>query len=40
MAVRERDPGTLLMLPLPVWGPALGVAALGYVLRRRPVAAA
>jgi hypothetical protein len=24
----------LLMFPLPVWGPALGIAALGYALRR------
>jgi hypothetical protein len=28
----------LLMFPLPVWGPALGVAALGYALRRRGAA--
>jgi hypothetical protein len=25
----------LLVFPLPVWGPALGAAALGYALRRR-----
>jgi hypothetical protein len=34
MSARDGDPSTLLLLPLPVWGPALGAAALGYALRR------
>ncbi|HZG90738.1 MAG TPA: hypothetical protein VEZ42_11045, partial [Pseudonocardia sp.] len=37
MAVLAVELGELLMLlmfPLPVWGPALGIAALGYALRR------
>jgi hypothetical protein len=35
MGVRIGEPWMLLMFPLPVWAPALGVATLGYVLRRR-----
>ncbi|MCO1654384.1 hypothetical protein [Pseudonocardia humida] len=35
MAVAAGEPWLQLVFPLPVWGPALGAATLGYVLRRR-----
>jgi hypothetical protein len=35
MALRGGDLWGLLVFPFPVWGPALGAAVLGYVLRRR-----
>jgi hypothetical protein len=38
-AFQKGQPVVLLMFPLPVWGPALGLAALGYALRRRSAAA-
>ncbi|OZM78360.1 hypothetical protein [Pseudonocardia sp. MH-G8] len=35
MSVRQGALWGLLVFPFPVWGPALGLAVLGYVLRRR-----
>jgi hypothetical protein len=35
MAIAEGDLLSLVLFPFPVWGPALGTAVLGYVLRRR-----
>ena len=35
MAVRSGKLFTLVVLPFYLWGPALGVAVLGYALRRR-----
>jgi hypothetical protein len=35
VAATAKDPWFLLLFPLPVWGPALGLAVLGYALRRQ-----
>jgi hypothetical protein len=35
MSVREGALWGLVVFPFPVWGPALGLAVLAYVLRRR-----
>ncbi|MHA6625889.1 hypothetical protein ACU61A_10695 [Pseudonocardia sichuanensis] len=35
MSIRSGELWVLLVFPFPVWGPALGLAVLGYVLRRR-----
>ncbi len=35
LAVEQGQPLMLLLFPLPIWGPALGIATLGYALRRR-----
>jgi hypothetical protein len=34
MAIAEGDLLSLILFPFPVWGPALGIAVLGYALRR------
>jgi hypothetical protein len=39
-AIERGDASVLLVFPLPVWGPALALATLAYVLRRRDAARA